>query len=93
MEGLSNTRECSRTFFGKGAVNSKDVGKKRSKRITTGKGRTPGYKRYEEKGIGKRKGEVIVTQVMKDLCKRLGITPKLSTVHHLQTDGQTKLMN
>ena len=30
---------------------------------------------------------------MSDLCKRLGITPKLSTVHHLQTDGQTKVMN
>ena len=32
-------------------------------------------------------------QVMTDLCKRLSITPKLSTVHHLQTDSQTKVMN
>ena len=30
---------------------------------------------------------------MKDLCKHLGITPKLSTVHHSQTDGQTERMN
>ena len=30
---------------------------------------------------------------MKDLCKRLGITPKLSTAHHPQTDGQTERMN
>ena len=33
------------------------------------------------------------SQVMTDLCKRLGITPKLSTAHHPQTDGQTKVMN
>ena len=30
---------------------------------------------------------------MKDLCKRLGIAPKLSTAHHPQTDGQTEVMN
>ena len=30
---------------------------------------------------------------MTDLCKQLGITPKLSMVHHLQTDGQTEVMN
>ena len=30
---------------------------------------------------------------MTDLCKRLGITPKLSTMHHPQTDGQTEVMN
>ena len=30
---------------------------------------------------------------MRDLCKRLGITPKLSTMHHPQTDGQTEQMN
>ena len=28
-----------------------------------------------------------------DLCKRLGISPKLSTAHHPQTDGQTEVMN
>ena len=28
-----------------------------------------------------------------DLCKRLGISPKLSTVHHPQTDGQMEVMN
>jgi transposase InsO family protein len=30
---------------------------------------------------------------MRDLCKRLGIQPKLSTVFHPQTDGQTEQMN
>ena len=30
---------------------------------------------------------------MKDLWKCLGITPKLSTAHHLQTDGQMEWMN
>ena len=30
---------------------------------------------------------------MSDLYKRLGISPKLSTVHHPQTDGQTEVMN
>ena len=33
------------------------------------------------------------SQVMTDLCKQLGITPKLSTVHHPQMDGQTEVMN
>ena len=33
------------------------------------------------------------SQVMRDLCKCLGITPKLSTTHHPQTDGQTEQMN
>ena len=32
-------------------------------------------------------------QVMTDLCKWLGIAPKLSTAHHPQTDGQTEVMN
>ena len=30
---------------------------------------------------------------MTDLCKQLGITPKLSTTHHPQMDGQTEVMN
>jgi transposase InsO family protein len=30
---------------------------------------------------------------MRDLCKRLGIQPKLSTAFHPQTDGQTERMN
>ena len=35
-------------------------------------------------------GPQLASQVMKDLCKRLSITPKLSTAHHPQTDGQTE---
>ena len=38
-------------------------------------------------------GPQFASQVMKDLCKHLRITPKLSTVHHPQTDGQTECMN
>ena len=38
-------------------------------------------------------GPQFASQVMTDLCKRLGILPKLSTVHHPQTDGQTEVMN
>ena len=38
-------------------------------------------------------GSQFASQVMKDLCKCLGITPKLSTAHHSQTDGQTERMN
>ena len=38
-------------------------------------------------------GPQFASQVMKDLCKHLGITPKLSTAHHPQTDGQTERMN
>ena len=30
---------------------------------------------------------------MTDLCKQLGISPKLSTAHHPQTDGQIEVMN
>ena len=39
------------------------------------------------------RGPQFASQVMTDLCKRLSITPKLSTAHHPQTDGQTKVMN
>ena len=38
-------------------------------------------------------GPQFASQVMTDLCKRLGISPKLSTAHHPQTDGQTEVMN
>ena len=38
-------------------------------------------------------GPQFASQVMTDLCKWLGITPKLSTAHHPQTDGQTEVMN
>ena len=38
-------------------------------------------------------GPQFASQVMSDLCKRLRISPKLSTVHHPQTDGQTEVMN
>ena len=30
---------------------------------------------------------------MKDICKRLGIQPRLSTAYHPQTDGQTERIN
>jgi hypothetical protein len=39
------------------------------------------------------RGPQFASQVMKDLCKRLRIQPKLSTVFHPQTDGQTERMN
>ena len=38
-------------------------------------------------------GPQFASQVMKNLCKYLGITPKLSTAYHPQTDGQTEQMN
>ena len=38
-------------------------------------------------------GPQFASQVMKDLCKCLGITPKLSTVHYLQTNRQTEHIN
>ena len=38
-------------------------------------------------------GPQFASQVMMDLCKQLGITPKLSTAHHPQMDGQTEVMN
>ena len=39
------------------------------------------------------RGPQFASQVMTDLCKRLGILPELSTAHHPQTDGQTEVMN
>jgi hypothetical protein len=36
------------------------------------------------------RGPQFASQVMRDLCKRLGIQLKLSTVFHPQTDGQTE---
>ena len=39
------------------------------------------------------RGLQFASQVMTDLCKRLGISLKLSTAHHPQTDGQTEVMN
>jgi transposase InsO family protein len=39
------------------------------------------------------RGPQFASQVMRDLCKRLGIQLKLSTVFHPQTDGQTERMN
>ena len=39
------------------------------------------------------RGPQFASQVMTDLCKRLGISPKLSTAHHPQMDGQTEVMN
>ena len=39
------------------------------------------------------RGPQFASQVMTDLCKRLGISPKLSMAHHPQTDGQTEVMN
>ena len=39
------------------------------------------------------RGPQFALQVMTDLCKRLGISPKLSIAHHPQMDGQTEVMN
>jgi transposase InsO family protein len=39
------------------------------------------------------RGPQFASQVMRDLCKRLGIQLKLSTAFHPQTDGQTERMN
>ena len=38
-------------------------------------------------------GPQFASQVMKDLCKHLRITPKLSITHHPQTDGQMEWIN
>ena len=39
------------------------------------------------------RGPQFASQLMMDLCKRLSISPKLSTAHHPQMDGQTEVMN
>ena len=39
------------------------------------------------------RGPQFTSQVMKDICKRLGIQPRLSTTYHAQTDGQTERIN
>ena len=44
-------------------------------------------------GIVSDRGPQFASQVMKDICKRLGIQPQLSTVYHPQTDGQTERIN
>ena len=38
-------------------------------------------------------GVQFASQVITNLCKQLGISPKLSMAHHPQTDGQTEVMN
>ena len=44
-------------------------------------------------GIVSDRGPQFTSQVMKDICKRLGIQPWLSTAYHSQTDGQTERIN
>ena len=44
-------------------------------------------------GIVLDRGPQFVSQVMKDICKRLGIQPRLSTAYHPQTDRQTERIN
>ena len=44
-------------------------------------------------GIVSDRGPQFALQVMKDICKRLGIQPWLSTAYHPQTDGQTERIN
>ena len=44
-------------------------------------------------GIVSDRGPQFTSQVMKDICKRLGIQPRLSTAYHPQTDGQTERIN
>ena len=44
-------------------------------------------------GIVSDRGPQFASQVMKDICKRLGIQPRLSTAYHRQTDGQTERIN
>ena len=44
-------------------------------------------------GIVLDRGPQFASQVMKDICKRLGIQPRLSTAYHPQTDRQTERIN
>ena len=44
-------------------------------------------------GIVSDRGPQFASQVMKDICKRLGIQTRLSTTYHPQTDGQTERIN
>ena len=44
-------------------------------------------------GIVSDRGPQFASQVMKNICKRLGIQPRLSTTYHPQTDGQTERIN
>ena len=44
-------------------------------------------------GIVSDRGPQFTSQVMKDICKRLGIQRQLSTTYHPQTDGQTERIN
>ena len=45
---------------------------------------------WKHRGLptGLDRGPQFASQVMKDICKRLGIQPWLSTAYHLQTNGQ-----
>ena len=44
-------------------------------------------------GIVSDRGPQFTSQVMKDICKRLGIQPWLSTAYHPQTDRQIERIN
>ena len=44
-------------------------------------------------GIVSDRGPQFASQVMKDICKRLEIQPRLSTAYHPQTDRQTERIN
>ena len=44
-------------------------------------------------GIVSDRGSQFTLQVMKDICKRLEIQPRLFTTYHPQTDGQTERIN
>ena len=44
-------------------------------------------------GIVSDRGPQFASQVMKDICKRLGIQSRLSTAYHPQTDRQTERIN